>query len=45
MCQVGGGFKGGLEEEHRFQMVGMVTDCRDANVVIHEVHSLKEGFR
>lgn len=45
MCQVEGGFKGGLGEEPRFQMVGMVTDCRDANGVIHEVLSLKEGFR
>lgn len=31
MCQVEGGSKGGLGEEPRFQMVEMVTDCRDAN--------------
>lgn len=39
------GFKGGLREEPRFQMVGVVTDGRDACGVIHKVLSLKERFR
>lgn len=39
------GFKGGLREEPRFQIVGVVTDGRDACGVIHKVLSLKERFR
>lgn len=29
-------------EKPRFQMVGVVTDCRDACGVIHKILSLKE---
>ena len=34
-------FQGRLGEEPRFQMVGVVIDCRDACGVIHKVLSLK----